>query len=160
MPIIEFIPKVGIAYVPFGAKRQEVREVLSKHYSAGSPKLRGNETDCYFNNSLQFSFEQDDTLSFIEASAPPPISIQLFGINTWEIGGVELLERLKALDSIRMEISEGGANPIFLNNWITLWDLDAQYDRTGGEEIPKWGAIGIGDRRYYEAICKIHKVKA
>ena len=160
MPIIDFIPKMGIPHVPFGTSRQGVRETLSEQYSAGYPRPRGSETDCYFNNSLQFSFEPDDTLSFIEAAAAPPIYVQLLGIKTWEISGVELLERLKEIDSIKMEISEGGANPIFLNNLITLWDLDAQYNHVGGEEIPKWGAIGIGDRRYYESICKIHNVKS
>jgi hypothetical protein len=59
-----------------------------------------------------------------------------------------------------MDVSEGGGNPIFLNNWIALWDLDNQYDRVGGHKEAKWGAIGIGDRRYYEAICQIHGVKA
>jgi hypothetical protein len=160
MRIVEFIPKIGIPHVPFGATRKDVRKVLSKLYSAGTPKPRGTETDCYFKNSLQFSFEQDDTLSFIEAAAPPPIYVELLGIKTWEVSGTELLERLKEIDSIKMEISAGGANPIFLNNWIALWDLDDQYDHVGGQKNPKWGAIGIGDRRYYEAICEIHGAKA
>jgi len=160
MQIVEFIPKYGIPDVSFGSSRQHVRKVLTKKYTAGSPMPRGTETDCYFKNALQFSFEDDDTLSFIEAAAPPPIYVVLLGINTWEIDGAELLERLKKIDSIRDEISEGGANPIFRDNWIALWDLDQQYDRVGGEKNRKWGAIGIGDRRYYEAICKIHGANA
>lgn len=156
MKIIEFIPLKGIPHITFGMQRSLVREIIQKEYTEEKPALRRPETDCYFENSLQFSYEEDDTLSFIEAG-PPLTVVKIFGINTWEVSGEELLNYLSGIDSINHEISEGGANPIFKNNIITLWDLDEQYDHVGGYITRKWGAIGIGDERYYNAICDIYK---
>lgn len=156
MKIIELIPKKGIEYINFGMTRDEVRSIMISKYKAGSPHKRNEETECYFENSLQFSFEEDDTLSFIEISSYPPIAVKILGINTWEIDGKELLKLLKKKDNMNEEISEGGYNPIFKENIITLYELDEQYDVIGEFKGEKWGAIGIGDSRYYEAVCNIY----
>ncbi len=140
--------------IPFGSPRDEVRRAMATDISAGPPQPRGDDTDCYYENSLQFSFE-DGTLSFIEAAAPPPVAIKLMGIDTWKINGAELRRALDGLDAINEAVSEDGHNPIYRNNIITLWDLDIQYDHLGGGKQEKWGAIGIGDERYYKAICAI-----
>lgn len=155
MKVIELIPKVGIKHVNFGMTREEVRSIMILKYNSSPPEMRNNETECYFENSLQFSYEQDDTLTFIEISSYPPIGVKILGINSWEIDGKELLKFLNNIDVMNEDISEGGHNPIFQNNIITLYDLDNQYDEYGEFKGEKWGAIGIGDNRYYEAICKI-----
>lgn len=158
MKIIELIPRVGIHGIPFGSSRAHVRLTMELKYGGGEPSPRSSQTDCYFENSLQFSFEDDDTLSFIEVASPPPVYAVILGIRTWEIDGAELLSALSKVDVVRNEISEGGASPIFRKTWIGLWDLNNQYDHVGAQDKEKWGAIGIGDRRYYESICKIHGV--
>jgi len=157
MQIIELIPKIGIEHINFGITRAEVRSIMMNKYDAGSPEKRNDETECYFENSLQFSYEQDDTLSFIEISSYPPIGARILGINTWEIDGKELLKLLKEKDTINEEISEGGYNPIFKENIITLYELDEQYDVIGEFKGEKWGAIGIGDKRYYKSVCMIYE---
>ena len=157
MKIIELIPLKGIEFIQFGMSRNEVRTIMIDKYKAGTPVKRNEETECYFENSLQFSYESDDTLSFIEISAFPPIGVQILGINTWEIDGKELLRLLKEHDTMNEEISEGGYNPIFQKNIITLYELDEQYDVIGEFKGEKWAAIGIGDLRYYESICKIYE---
>ena len=147
-----------MANIGFGATREHVRTVMATQYSEEARTPRGPAIDCFFQNSLQFSFEDDNTLSFIEAAAPPPIHVRLLGMNTWEMSGSELLAQLEKVDTINTAISEGGNCPIFMNNYIALWDLDEQYDHVGGYKHPKWAAIGIGDDRYYGAICDIHGV--
>ena len=157
MEIIELIPKKGIEYINFGMTRNEVRSKMFNQYNAGSPVKRDNDTDCYFENSLQFSYESDNTLSFIEISSYPPIGVKILGINTWEIDGKELLDLLQENDIINEKISEGGHNPIFQKNIITLYELDEQYDVIGEFKGEKWAAIGIGDLRYYKSMCKIYE---
>ena len=156
MIIIELIPKKGIEHINFGMTRDEVRSIMVSKYNAGTPEKRNDETECYFENSLQFSYEDDETLSFIEISSYPPIAVRILGINTWEIDGKELLELIKQNDTMNEQISEGGYNPIFQENIITLYELDEQYDVIGEFKGEKWGAIGIGDSRYYESICMIY----
>lgn len=156
MRIIELIPKVGIEHIKFGMTRADVRSIMIAKYDAGYPEERNDETECYFENSLQFSYENDDTLSFIEISSYPPIGVKILGINTWEIDGKELLELLKEKDTMNEKISEGGYNPIFQDNIITLYELDEQYDVVGGFKGEKWAAIGIGDSRYYKSVCMIY----
>lgn len=153
--IIELIPNQGLKSITFGMHRLEVRQKMKELYGITDWKERNQQTECYFENSLQFSFEEDGTLSFIEAAAAPPVYVILFGIKTWEISGAELQNLLSEKDSINMAISEGGWNPVFEKLHITLWDLDEQYDHVGNQTTPKWGAIGIGDERYYREICKI-----
>jgi hypothetical protein len=157
MKIIEFTPKKGILHINFGMSMDTVKEIMKTKYNADKIDPKGDRTYCYFKNSLQFSFEEDNTLSFIEAYSPPPVGIRLLSINTWEIDGNELLDRLNKVDTINEAISEGGSNPIFQNNIIALWDLAEQYDHIGGYKHKKWGAIGIGDERYYKSICDIYK---
>ena len=156
MITVEFIPRRGIRHIDFGMSRAKVKELMKSKYNAGKPESKGEDTDCYFENSLQFSFEKDDTLSFIEVYSPPPVRVILLGINTWEIPGEELFNMLSKVDVMNETISEGGSNPIFQNNIITLWELDEQYDALGGHKMKKWGSIGIGDHRYYQQICDIY----
>ena len=156
--IIELIPNQGIKDISFGMHRIVVRRKMKELYGITEFKERNKETECYFESSLQFSYEEDDTLSFIEVAATPPVYVIIFGIRTWEISGKELQNLLSEKDTINMEISEGGRNPIFEKMHITLWDLDEQYDHIGNQTTPKWGAIGIGDERYYTEICKIHSI--
>jgi hypothetical protein len=155
--IIELIPNVGLSDIHFGLNRIEVRKKMYDLYGTSEYKLRNENTDCYFRNSLQFSYEGDNTLSFIETASPPPIFVRIYDINTWEIPGDKLFNLLKEKDSINTEISGNGSNPIFENIHVTLWDLDMQYDHIGNCKTPKWGAIGIGDDRYYESICSIYR---
>lgn len=152
---IDLIPNIGLKDIRFGMHKDEVHKVMYELYGVTSFIPRNKETECYFDNSLQFSYEEDETLSFIETAAPPPIFVTILGINTWEVPGDKLLALLKEKDSINMEISDGGCNPIFENTHITLWDLDEQYDHIGDYKTLKWGAIGIGDERYYKSICHL-----
>ncbi len=157
MKIIELIPKKGIEHIHFGMSREKVRYVMMDKYKAGAPTKPNEETDCYFENSLQFSFESDNTLSFIEISSFPPIGVRILGVNAWEVDGKELLNILNGIDNINEKISEGGSNPIFQENIISLYELDKQYDVVGEFKGEKWGAIGIGDLRYYNSICEIYE---
>lgn len=156
--IIELIPNQGLRDISFGMHRLEVRQKMEDLYRITEFKKRNEETECYFESALQFSYEEDGTLSFIEVAAAPPVYVILFGIRTWEISGAELQTLLSEKDSINMEISEGGCNPIFEKTHITLWHLDEQYDHIGNQTTPKWGAIGIGDERHYNEICNIYNV--
>jgi hypothetical protein len=75
--IIELIPNVGLPDIRFGMNRMEVRKKMNDHYGASDYKLRSENTECYFKNSLQFSYENDNTLSFIETASPPPIFVRI-----------------------------------------------------------------------------------
>ena len=153
--VVELIPNLGTEYFTFGMHKAEVRNKMKEIYGVDNHVARGEETECYFNNSLQFSYEDDETLTFIEISAPPPVFVTILGIKTWEIPGDLLLKLLCEKDIMNMEISGAGSNPIFEKTHIALWDLDKQYDHIGNYRVLKWGAIGIGDERYYNKICSI-----
>lgn len=157
MKIIELIPKKGIEHIHFGMSRDEVRSIMIDKYNTGSPVKRDENIECFFENSLQFSYESDNTLSFIEISSYPPIGVKIVGINTWEVDGKELFNFLNEKDRMNKKISESGKNPIFEENIITLYNLNEQHDVIGGFKGEKWAAIGIGDSRYYKSICDIYE---
>ena len=153
---IDLIPNVGLKDIPFGMHRKEVRKKMQEIYAINNFTTRNKSTEGFFGNSLQFSYEDDDTLSFIETAAPPPIFVSILGIRTWEIPGDELLRLLCEKDFIDMDISEGGLNPIFQQTHIALYSLSADHDFIGGHRTPKWDAIGFGDARYYKSIRAIY----
>lgn len=146
--VIDLIPNVGLKDITFGMYRSEVREIMKKIYGETNFELRNEEIDCYFSNFLQFSYEKDNTLTFIEAGSPPPIFVTLLGTNTWEIPGDKLLTML--LESTNDKIIDISGSQIFINKHIALWGLNKDYDRIGNYQTLRWGAIGIGDERYYE----------
>ena len=154
--IVTFYPKNGVDNIKFGMKREEVEKVLKSEYKQDKT-FQKKSTDYYFENSLTFSFEDDSTLSFIEVSSPPPIYLKINDIKTWDIPGNKLLEIIKEFDVIDTDLFEYEYNPTFKNNIITFYDLDEQYDHIGNKKTPKWGAIGIGDQRYYDGIKNIGK---
>jgi len=153
---IDLIPNVGLKDITFGMNRNGVRKKIKEIFGIEDFATRDKYTECYFDNSLQFSYEKDDTLSFIETASPPPIFVSILGIRTWEIAGDELLRLLCEKDSIDMDISEGGLNPIFQKTHIALYDLSSDHDFIEKHMIPKWDAIGIGDDRYYRSIRAIY----
>ncbi len=152
---IELIPNFGLKDIPFGISREDVKEIMAKKFGEIDIIQRSSETDCYLRNSLQFTYEYDDTLTFIETAAPPPIYVKLLGINTWEIPGNDLLNMLCNYDLIDIEASSKFGFRIFKNKHMVLWGLDIQYDQIGGYKIPKWGSIAIGDKRYYEKLLSL-----
>jgi hypothetical protein len=153
--VIDLIPNIGIKNFIFGMHKSEVRKKMKEIHGVDNYVAKGEETECYFENSLQFSFAEDETLTFIETSAPP-VFVTILGIRTWKIPGDLLLNLLCEKDTMNMEISEGGSNPIFQKTHIALWGLDEHYDHFGNLKVLKWGAIGIGDDRYYNKICSIY----
>lgn len=156
--IVELKPKVGIDEIKFGTPRDIVRKILEKDYKCYDITHRDHNIDMYFQNMLGFEYADDNTLSYISVSAPPPIYLKLLGINTWEISGEVLLNKLKEIDKIDKDSFEWESNPIFVNNIITLYEMDEQYDRIGNYSVAKWAAIGIGDERYYKSIKEIQNV--
>ncbi len=157
---VELIPNVGMGSIRFGMVREEVRRIMEENFGTNEYEVTENgQTECYFEHTLRFSYEADNTLSFIETSPPPPIYVTLLGIKTWEIPGNELLKMICEHDEMKPEISERGHNPIFKNTRISLYDLDEQYHHIGNQDVLKWGCIGIGDERYYKAVCGIYGVK-
>src|SRR5687768_15600020 len=61
MRTIEFIPKKGILHIDFGMARDKVKQIMKSKYDEGKSEPKGDNTDCYFESSLQFSFEKDNT---------------------------------------------------------------------------------------------------
>ena len=77
---IDLIPNIGMKEFMFGMHKAEVHKKMKEIYGVADFAARGKETECYFGGSLQFSYEEDDTLSFIETAAPPPIFVTILGI--------------------------------------------------------------------------------
>lgn len=157
---IELIPNVGLKYIKFGMSRNEVRKIINEMLGEVKLVLRSKDTDCYLRNTLQFTYEEDDTLTFIETAPPPPTFITLLGINTWEIPGNKLLDMLCKFDSLNLEISKISGTSTFQNTHISLWGLDIHYDHIGNYQVPKWGAIAVGDDRYYRKIISLYDDKS
>jgi hypothetical protein len=89
---------------------------------------------------------------FIGVSWWPEIQVQftLFGTNPWSLPASELFEVLARADG--GEHSFNSSEYLFRNLIVSLWDADSQYDHLGGENVPVYAQVGIGNSDYLQAI--------
>ena len=140
----ELKPKEGISEIKFGMNRAEVRSTMESIYNE-----KGDAgAEYYFDNSLQFNYE-DDTLSFIEIAIghAPPFKLSIFKTAVHRVGEKRLFELLSNNDRINPKLSDENS-PLFQKGIITLWRR---------LKNKKWESIGIGDDRYYKQCIELNK---
>lgn len=100
---INIKPHEGINDVSFGQSSEEVRLTLGAPESTreesinryGKVGIREPKTDYYFDNSLQISYDENDTVEFIEiACKNSNLQISLYGVNINKICAAEIISFL------------------------------------------------------------------
>jgi len=143
-------PHVGIGPVRLGMKRDTVRTILGG-LGGGNPVARSADIDCFFRNSLQVSFEPDETASFIEVASDAEWICLFEGTDVFDTPADDLLRHIERFDSPDPLLSMKN-DYVFSSLILTLWEADSQYDCKRGETRGIFGAVGIGDDRYLAAI--------
>ncbi len=82
-------PHVGIGLIQLLDTKAKVHEVL------GKTDATGTETDYYYNNALQISYNKSATVEFIEFCVNEEVEIEIFGINPFKVLADDLIALLK-----------------------------------------------------------------
>ena len=143
-------PHVGIGPVRLGMKRDEIRNIL-EGLGGGKPVAKSAHTDCFFRNSLQVSFEPDESASFIEVYSDAQWTCLFEGADVFDTPADELVRHVERFDS-RDPILSTKNGFVFSSLILTLWEADSQDDRKRNETREIFFAVGIGDQRYLAAI--------
>jgi hypothetical protein len=82
-------PLVGIGVIQLMDSKAKVHEQFGKTDTSGT------ETDYYFDNALQISYNKEAKVEFIEFCVSNTIEVEIFGINPFKILADELVTLLK-----------------------------------------------------------------
>ncbi len=82
-------PLVGIGVIQLLDSKAVVHEKL------GKTEAMGTETDYYFDNALQISYNKEAKVEFIEFCASNTLSVEIFGINPFKLLANDLVHLLK-----------------------------------------------------------------
>lgn len=141
----EIEPHIGIGLVKLGMSRVEVKEALGDDFYSGSH----GRSDYYFSNSLQIEFLEGKT-DFIGASYSDQYTVIYHGQNVFDITSEALFNIIAKNESANH--SYVASEYLFLDQILTLWDADDQYDHIRGEEREVWAQVGIGSSSYLKAV--------
>lgn len=144
----EINPHIGIGPVKLGMSREEVKAALgAKNHSHSEGEL-----DYYFENAFQIEFV-DNKADFIGVSDEPDYTVTYEGVNVFDTQAKKLFEIINANEDQPQTFD--GYECLFLNQIITLWDADEQYDRMGAESRKVWAQIGVGSKNYLQAVLSL-----
>ena len=152
---LEIKPHEGVGPVPLGATRERVSETLSSLPGALIQRSSRGPLDYYFSNALQVEYDSLGRACFMGVSWSPEIQVRftLFGINPWSLPARELFDVLARADG--GQHSFNSSEYLFRGLIVSLWNADSQYDHLGGETVPVYAQVGIGNSDYLRAIDEL-----
>jgi hypothetical protein len=147
---LSLIPGQGAMPIALGSTREQTGAPLLQ--LGVSRSARHGTQDYYLENSIHIELT-DERATFIGICPHKNVCLFYHGEN---ILGMEAEE---AFQLIARHEDAGGHiysqhEYLFPNQIITLWDVQSQYDRSGGNKVV-WGQIGIGNAEYLAAVSKI-----
>lgn len=139
--IFEIIPHVGIGPIKLGMSRDEVLKALGKETFSS----KSNNSDYYFDNSIQIEFLNDQA-DFIGVASNDECTITYKGQNVFDINAKELFARINTYEDTNHDFN--AFEYVFPTQIITLWEADTQYDIKEPFDREIWGQVGIGTKLY------------
>ena len=147
-------PHKGIGPISFGMSREEVTAIMARN-GGGIPKQRGRETDCFFLNAFQVSYDDAGRADFIEVASGLSAVVLFAGCDVFDMSADELLALIQKQAEPDSELSRPPHEFTFSDLILTLWEQDTQYDYKGGHLRRVFAAVGVGAPSYLAAIRDI-----
>jgi hypothetical protein len=140
-------PLVGIGPIKFGMTRSEVRGILA---DLGQPKatLRSPNTDCFFQNAFQVSYDEDGRVEFIETAASSDFQVLFHDSSLHEMTAEDAVQLVSQFAEYDKNHPEQGYSYIFPALQLSLWRpvVPADPDDTEGRHFE---AVGVGKEAYF-----------
>jgi hypothetical protein len=137
-------PLLGMGPITFGTERSEVRRLLGE---INLPLYRELGDSDYFGKQASIQIEYaDGTASFIGINAGVELRCTLYGSNVFELAAEDLHRHISAHESSPPDFCE--SENLFLDQIISVYEADEQYDYLGEHTRLVYAQIGIGDERY------------
>lgn len=141
-------PLVGVGPITFGMTRNEAKAALAR---MGQRKAvaRSRNTDCYFRNAFQVSYDRDDRVEFIETAQSTAFQVLFHGKTLHDLPAEEAVQFVSQFAKYDRKRPEQGYTYVFPNLQLSLWRAvlpSADGDDSAGRHFE---AIGIGKKGYF-----------
>ncbi len=141
---LEMTPHVGVGSLKLSMTRDEISSAMKTCGLSVSSTAHGH---LYFlENAIMVEFQPNGEASFIGVAPHQALRLTFQGISLFETNADRVFELFQK-DEGEAAVNFDQHEHVFMNQIVTLWDPDTQYD-LNGEQIPIWGQIGIGNRQY------------
>lgn len=140
---------VGVGPITFGMPRSEVRGILA---DIGQPEatLRFPNTDCFFQNCFQVSYDDDGRVDFIETAASTEFLVLFRSQSLHELAADEAVRLVSELADYDKAHPEHGYSYIFPALELCLW-RPVMPSGTDDSEGRHFEAVGAGKKGYYSS---------
>jgi len=132
--------------VQFGMSREEARAMLAPE--SAEPFSRGESVDGFFDASVQFSYDENGEVEFIEFARNHGHRVLLEDFDIFAAPAVSVVEFLKQHHQLRSDDSEPGYSFRFPSIELGLWRPVLPED--GSDEGTYFESVGFGRAGYYE----------
>jgi hypothetical protein len=141
---------IGIGPIKFGQTRSEVQAILA---DLGQPEaaLRPPNTDCFFQNAFQVSYDEDGRVAFIEAAPSSAFRVQFHSSSLHEMPADDAVRLVSQFAEYDRNDPDKGYSYIFPALQLSLWRPvlpSADPDDTEGRHFE---AVGAGKAGYFDA---------
>jgi hypothetical protein len=146
-------PLVGVGPIKFGQTRREVQAILA---GLGEPKavLRNPNTDCFFHNAFQVSYDDENRVEFIQAADSDEFQFLFRDESLHEMPAEEAVRFLSQFAEYDRDDPEKGYSYIFPTLQLSLWrgvlPSSVLNDRAGRH----FEAVGAGRAGYFDKLLK------
>ena len=147
----DIVPHAGIGPVRLGATLAGADAALAKVPGAGARRSRSPTVHSYFDAALQIELGQSSTVQFIGISDHPKVLACYAGRDVFDLAAPDLFA-LIASNERRGRHRYRGAEYLFRDQVVTVYEADEQYDRKGKRSRPVFGQVGIGSAEYVESL--------
>src|SRR6266851_1498364 len=113
-------PLVGVGPIKFGQTRREVQAILA---GLGEPKaeLRSPNTDCFFKNAFQVSYDDENRVEFIEAADSDEFQLLFGGESLHQMPTHEAVLFVSQFADYDRNDPEKGYSYVFPDLQLSLW---------------------------------------
>lgn len=154
----ELKPREGINDISFGMNSEEVQIKLGEPESTreqsiiqlGDVSIPEPKTDYYFENSLQISYDKDDSVEFIEiAFKESKLEVSVYGLRINKLTAVEIISFLSNEKNLKYDENddEFPYTYNFIDQDLTFWRQVLPEDDTD-EDGKYFDTVGIGKMGY------------
>jgi hypothetical protein len=149
MQVFTMQPLVGVGPIKFGMTRSEVRDILA---DLGQPKsaLRPPDTDCFFENAIQVSYDGDGRVEFIETAASSDFRVLFHGSALHEMPAEDAVRLVSQLAEYDKDRPEHRYSYIFPALQLSLWRPVLPSDHNDSEGR-RFEAVGVGKEGYFSS---------
>ena len=142
-------PLVGIGPIKFGMSRNEVQAILAE-FGQTQTVLRPPNTDCYFQNAFQVSYDEAGEVEFIEFASSSDVRILFHEASLHELTAEDAVRFVSQFADYDKNHRDQGFTYIFPACQLSLWRsvLPADADDEDGRHFE---AVGIGKPGYFSS---------